>query len=442
VRAMLAVGSLRDPALLPRLQELLIADGAVRSNESDPVAVAAAWAVARMGDARARGLLARLLASDAPSIRALAALGLGFASSKQSGKQLIQVARATDVGPEPRAAAAMALGELGEKNAVDTLAELAESSNRLVRAQAVIALTRLRAKAAPGAIAEGLVSSDAALQKAATAAALVHATGEYRLPGDPLGRVRGRVQVDQLLADLLPSGYSAKEHAAALVALKDPLAAACVAAAQSSPERAGAVLESLLARDGKPAFATLTEQLEELSESERRPAEEAAEQIAQATVPAFVALSGHPTPSVRVQSVRLLAFRSEPEARRAVVDNLRDKDSTVQRAALEAVTRARTPGAVVAIRQLLSDRNPWPVRAQAARALGRITAPSEARQVVEALAESAQKDQYSLVREACLLSLSELDRQAARPVLVRAAAEDPEPRLRELAKKLIIDSKP
>lgn len=442
VRAMLAVGSLRDPALLAKFRDLLVADGAVRGNESDPVAVAAAWAVARVGDERARGLLLRLLDSEAPSIRALGALGLGFIHARASGKHLVAVARATDVGPEPRAAAAMALGELGYRDAVDTLAELAESSNSLIRAQAMIALARLQAKTAPGAVGEGLVSSDPALRRAAAAAALVLSTGAYRLSDDPFARVGARVQVDRLLERLLPSGYSAAEHAAALVKLQEPLAAACVAAAQSSPERAQAVLESLLARGGKPAFGELTERLDELTERERKPAEAAAERIMQTVVPAFVALAQHPTPSVRVQSVRLLAYRSEPEARRAVIDNLRDKDPSVQRAALEAVTRARTPGAVVAIRQLLSTRYPWPVRAQAARALGRITRPEEERQVLEALAESAQKDEYSLVREACLVALTQLDQAAARSVLARARTEDPEPRLRELAEKLISDSKP
>src|SRR5690606_35294804 len=71
VRAMLAVGALQDAALLPKLESVLALDGVVRSDESDPVTVAAAWAVARMRDRRAIPLLQKLIGSEAPSIRGL-----------------------------------------------------------------------------------------------------------------------------------------------------------------------------------------------------------------------------------------------------------------------------------------------------------------------------------------------------------------------------------
>src|SRR6185436_1007224 len=57
-RAMIAVGALSDPALLPKLGELIAPGGEARADESDPISVAAAWGVARMRSPKARGLMA------------------------------------------------------------------------------------------------------------------------------------------------------------------------------------------------------------------------------------------------------------------------------------------------------------------------------------------------------------------------------------------------
>ncbi len=211
-RAMIAVGSLDDPALVPRLAELLAPGGTPRSDESDPVAVAAAWAVARMRSPKAVPLLGQMLKSDAPSVRALAALGLGLGGDRRAAGQLAAVARTLEAGPLPRAAAAFALGELGEKSQAEALTQLAEATDTTVRATAIIALARLGADAAPRAIAEGLASPEPALEGAATAAALVLATGKYRAPRDPLQAPEGHVDARALLDRLRPAGYTADEQ--------------------------------------------------------------------------------------------------------------------------------------------------------------------------------------------------------------------------------------
>lgn len=442
VRAMLAVGALSDPAMLPRLESVLIRDGAVRSDESDPVVVAAAWSVARIGDRRAAPLLGKLLASEAPSIRSLGALGLGLLRVESQAKALEKVARALDAGPVPRAAAAFALGELPYKKESETLAQLAEAADPLIRAQATLSLARLGASSAPSTIAQNLVSSDPELERAAISAALVLTTHRFALRGDPLDSTQGQVQVDQVLKTLIPTGYTPDEECQALVALADPIAEAAVTAAQSSPERARAVLELLLARDGAPAFGKLTERVDQASDESRRAALAVAERIASEAVTPFVMLAHHPTPEVRASAVRFLAHRPEPAAERAVVDTLMDGDASVQRAALEAVARAKTAAPAAAVRRLLGENNDWPVRAHAARTLGALGAQGRGSRTTEALANSAVSDDYALVRQAALSALYQVDPAAAERVARKLAEKDPEPKVRELSKRLLSGAQP
>src|SRR5262249_19589557 len=104
VRAMIACGALRDVALLPKLELLLFPkDAGTEEAAADAVAVAAAWGVARMGDAKAVPLLRRLAKSGSPQMRALAVLGLGLSRDKGSIADIAAVARAVDSGNVARA---------------------------------------------------------------------------------------------------------------------------------------------------------------------------------------------------------------------------------------------------------------------------------------------------------------------------------------------------
>ena len=441
VRAMVAVGALRDPPLLPKLGELLAPHGEVGSDESDPIAVAAAWGVARMGSPKAEPLLEKLLGSEAPSIRALAALGLGLGGNKRAAARLAKVIGSLEAGPLPRAAAAFALGQLGDHSRVEVLAQLAEAEDPTVRAAAIVALARLDAKAAPRAIAEALVSPDTGLQHAGTAAALVLATGRYHAPHEPLEVPEGRVDVRAQIDALRPGGYSPDDHARALVKLAPALEIASVAAVQSSPERARSVADALLDRGGKPAFGPLTRKLDKASPALQKKAGRAASSIAAAVVAPFVALSRHPSPDVRARAVQFLATRPETAAQKAVVEALGDPDEHVERAALAAAGRARTPGAVGAVTGLLTGGSNWPVRVRAAEALGKLAAGSHNKKAVEALSRAARSDEYALVREAAVRALPRVDPAAARPVLSAVAQKDAEPRVQRAARELLDDLK-
>jgi len=437
VRAMLAVSSLGDAELLPKLSELLAPDGEVRADESDPMLVAAAFCVARMRSVAARPLLGKMLASGSPSIRALGAFGVGVLGDKRASKELGEVARSIEAGPLPRAAAAFALGEIGDRSQIGILTQLTESSDLTVRGTAIIALARLDTSSAPRAIAEALVAPEPLLNAAATTAALVLTTRQFKAPRDALDVPEARVDVRMLLERLAPKSYGPDDYARALVKLADAIASASVAAVQSSPERARRVADTLLARDGKPAFGPLTRQIDSASPSLRREAENSAESIARAVVGPFVALSSHPASDVRALAVQFLATRSEELARTRVLEALVDSAEGVQHAALTALGHAKGKASIDAVTRLLASSPNWPVRVRAAETLAKLAASPKDAKAFAALGSAAKQDEYALVREAAVRALGRVDARGAQAVLSEIAAKDAEPRVRQAARAIL-----
>ncbi|MEZ4220701.1 MAG: HEAT repeat domain-containing protein [Polyangiaceae bacterium] len=437
-RAMIAVGALNDPAMLDKMAELLAPGGHAVADESDPVILAAAWGVARLRHPSARGLLTQMLSSEAPSIRALGALGLGLAKDTKAKSALMNVARSLEAGAIPRAAAAFALGELGQADAVGVLTELSEASDPLVRATALVALSRLGAASAPRAIADALVSDNTEMMDAGIAAAAVHATNRIKNPRDPFAVPDTRVDVGDLLRRLIPSGYDAKERAEALIKIAPSLATAAVAAAQSSQSRARAIAEALLARGGAPAYGGLTADLSKLPPALGKSAEAAAESVAKAVTPAYVVLATHPSADTRILAVRLLGTRSDNDARAAVLGALTDREDPVRRAALEAIVAAKAPGSASAVTKLLEPSQSWPIRARAARALGVVAGSGQDREsALQALNKAATGDSVALVREAAVTALHQIDANASAPTLRKVAEKDAEARVRSTASKLL-----
>jgi hypothetical protein len=78
----------------------------------------------------------------------------------------------------------------------------------------------------------------------------------------------------------------------------------------------------------------------------------------------------------------------------------------------------------------------------AARALGRLGGAGASSDASQSLREAAQHDTYALVRQAALESLASFDEAGARDLAVRIAANDPEPRVQELARALVAGSPP
>ena len=241
VRAMIACGALRDPALLTRYEQILAPrTGMLTVLPGDALAVAAAWGVARMGDRRAQPLLVKLAHSASPEVRALGVLGLGLSHDKNQAAFLTGVARSAEAGAAARAAATYALAELGAGVDPDLFLANSESSHRTLRRATLLAMARLgptEASSGKQAIADAIFSPDESLRLYALLAATSLATKSYRRAGEPLPVPDGPLTLHGVLEGLAPEGYSAEEHALALLALAPALRRAAVAAVATSPER-------------------------------------------------------------------------------------------------------------------------------------------------------------------------------------------------------------
>ena len=447
VRAMIAVGALRDPAILPRLEGLLVPkEGTTSVLPTDALAVAAAWGAARMNDKKAEPLLVKLLSSQSPDVRALAAIGLGLTHDKKYAAQLITLAKAPEAGPVARAAAVHALGELGGAGAGDLplLQSVSDSNENVLRQAALLAMARLAAKddatktSGPAeAIAAGILSRNETLRASAALAATALAHKTYKRAGDPLPVPDGPLVVSDVLTGLAPDPFSAVERAQALVIMGPAIRKAAVAAASTSPERARVVADALLANQNGLALSPFVEDTAELDPATRKDVETVVESIAAAVVPGFVALERHPDVEVRTRAVELLARRPEPAAQAAVIDALSDPDESVQRAALSALGKVKHAPTIAAVAKVAREAESWSLRVRAAEALGRLGEGGGSKQVVETLTAAAQKDTFALVREAAARALGPVDKTAAAALWKELSEKDDEPRVREAAAALL-----
>jgi HEAT repeat protein len=432
---MLAVGMLRDPALVPRFESLLVSSGRVTAGESDPVLLAAVWSVARMRSPRAERLLSALASSDSAEVSALGLIGLASFGSRAGIAQATKLLHQAEAGPLPRAAAAFALAEAGQKAQEGAFSELVEASDSSLAALAVLSLARLNSASAPRAIADALSNSDPLVSGAGGDAALVWASGSYHKPKEPLPAPEGALDVRRVIDGLRPSGYTSAERVTALEKLSGALSLALGRAASVSLERARSVAQLLVVEPGQLPFAPLTANVD-FTASERVRLEALARELGAALLPTFTALARHPSPEVRLFALRFLGQREEPAAKAAVADALKDDLGSVRRAAL-ATLGAADPRAEAAVIALLEVEPDWALRALAATTLGRVAAGKPNARVLAALSQRAKKDPFALVREAALEALVSVDPASAKRVLEVSHDSDPEPRVKAKAQALL-----
>lgn len=434
LRAMIAAGATADPALIARLEEFVFRDGA---GETDPVSVAAVWALANLESRTARPALLRLVAERAPTIQAIAVLGLSRLGERKDAALFASIVSSSEHGMVARAAAALALAELGDGRENAGILALADASDEVVRATAAVSLARLEAPGAGQAIAALLVSPSSELWSAGARAACVLGSSGPRQARRHLPTPEGRVDARTLLEQSLPNDCTPNAEAAALVLLAPEIAAAASRAVQSSPDEARALSLSLLGADGSAAFQPLTQKLDRADPELAARAREAIELIALAVVDPFVRLAEHPAAEVRQSALRWLAARREPAARSAVLGATRDADANVQRAALTALGARPDAAAASAVAEVLRHSSSWSLRRQAAQSLAQMALPGRDDEVLRALEKAATEDEYALVREAAARALFAIHPRAAVRVLERLRDSDPEAQVQAAARELL-----
>jgi tetratricopeptide (TPR) repeat protein/HEAT repeat protein len=439
LRAMLAAGALSDVALQPRFEDVVFREG---GSEADPVSMAAIWALGNLQSATARPALLRLLEERAPSVRALAVLGLSRLASARDGRLFADIVDSPDQALVTRAAAAFALGELGDARGSEGILALIDVSDVVVRAAATASLARLSAPGARAAIAAALVSPDAELVAAGVQAACVIGAGSSsRAAPGGLPMPDGRVDARAILQELLPNECSPNAEASALALLAPELAEAASRAAQASPAQARSLASALLGKQGQTDFLPLGAHLDAADPPRAARAREGIERIAQAVIEPFLRLAEHPGADVRQAALRWLASRPEGTARAAVVKALHDPDATVQRTGLNALSERPDQAGAEAVASLLAESESWSVRRQAAQVLEQMGETGALGVVRQSLTKAALDDAYSLVRDAAARALYAIDPSAALPVLERLAQADPEAEVQATARRLL-DTRP
>ncbi|MEY4547260.1 MAG: hypothetical protein RL685_3455 [Pseudomonadota bacterium] len=433
-RAMVAAGALGDPALLARFDEYLQRDGA---SDGDPVSVAAVWSLANLESPKARPALVRLLSERAPTLQALAVLGLARLAERRDAHLFETILSSNEHAQLTRAAAAFALAELGEARALATMQGLAEASDTVVRAAATSSLARLGAPGAKRSVAEALISPDPELVAAGTRAACLLVSDVGRPVARPWPVPEGRVDARALLRELLPDPCTPDREADALELLSAELTEAVTRAAKGSSREARSLANLLLDGAGNPGFSPLTRRLEGADRTHAERAHLAAERIARGVLDGFQQLLGNPNPELRQSALRFLGSRPEPQARQALLAGLQDSDVAVQRTALAALSTRPDAAGAQAVAQLLDPGKHWSLRRQAAQALEQMGKEAKGEAVVGSLRQSAVADPYALVRDAAARALFAVDPGAGREVLERLRKGDAESRVRDTARELL-----
>ena len=335
------------------------------------------------------GAIGDLLSSVDPDLRARAASELArlagkFPKPPASTISALAGAMESDSAAPVRAAAAQALGSLGDPAALSELAEAAAGDDDpAVRAAAVEALAELDDPAALAHLAEAIAGDPDPAVRAAAAEAL----GEL---DDPAALAQ--------IAEAMASDSSASVRAAAAGALGsagDPAALSTLAeaaVADNDPTVRAAALEALADLDDSAALPPLAE-----------------------------AAAGDSDPTVRAAAVEALAALDDPEALDTLSEALdSDEAAPVRAAAAEALGSLGDPESLSQLAKAVTEDNDPRVRATAADALGYLGDPAALPQLAEAL----DSDDSAPVRAAAALALGSLGDSAALLQLTEALDSD------------------
>ncbi|MGZ3416618.1 MAG: HEAT repeat domain-containing protein [Polyangiales bacterium] len=446
-RAMIACGALREANLLPKYEAYLFPKAGPMPK--DPVAVAAAFGVARIEDKKAIPLSVKLIETVEPipiEMRIYAAIALGKTHDKAHVPVLEAWLKRESWG-YGKAAALWALGEIGEASSRPAIEGAAKTStDPTVRSAAVLALARTSLPAGKGkkgvpptdatidTFAEGVLDPQERMRNASILALAALATGEFRAVSEPMPVPEGVISGEAATAALMPKGYGPADLAKALVTYEKAISSAVSTALQTSKDRSVVVLDAMLAPPpkGGAAFAPFTSRVETNSG-----AGEAAARIAEKVEPFVAGLVHHPDVSVQKRAVRWLGTRESKVARDALAEAAEAADVDVQRLAIEMLAERGDASSVEVLSRVLREHKQWSLRSAAARTLGAIGKRDSKAEVGPPLTKSATGDAYAFVRETALRALALSNRPGARATIEQASKSDAEPRVREVAKGLL-----
>ena len=415
--------------------------GNVRVDETDTVAIAAAWARRALRSPQGDGRCScEMLSSDAPSVARLAAMGLGLLGNR--GERALALAGIA--GSPERGARRARRGRVRARRArrrvapKDVLARLVEASDPLVCATAVRRASRAcGANAARRVIATGLVATESSAARcradvrgssSSTREWRAHARGRSACRA---GRSRRRARRARLAC--VPPGISADERARAVLELADELAKA-PRSARASPgptARASSPMRCSRGAD-EPAFAPLTNGIDDASRSPRALRRSALERIGRALVGPFLALLE--------ASVRRRCGRGRSRARdRARTEAAgRRRGGAARSGARRAARRAHRPSsasddrsALDAVTRLSEKADAWAVRARADGSARRRSSTGLARAAAVAVARAvAERDPVAFVRETAVRALGGASGESHAALLRRVSTGSRAPRPR------------
>jgi HEAT repeat protein len=405
---------------------------------------AAAWAIARVAltrhSAKAERAALALSHSDTPPVRGFALLALANVRSKEVAERAGAVLE-HDRNPWARGAAALALGHVGARDRAQALIAALTVESDEVSAAAALAIGMLGARDATRALAARVVSGEAWSSRASAwalaqlASPVPRATLELAAPID-------RVALAPVLLAHLDSAPVAR--GALRAAAFDPLVVALRTALVGPLPTARAALRMLA--QGSQELAGWDDQL--------------TGDLASAVAPNLAALTVHRDAEARAVAFGLLLPLGPQRAFPALAAALAHEDAAVRSDALDALDaaprsafeaaagdgpaaargQAAVPEAFARALIALSHGDPqWTVRQRATQALGRLWAGAPSQNLLgQALTQALAADESAYVREAAATAFASARSptdipSASRTALERAAASDPETRVRNAA---------
>jgi HEAT repeat protein/tetratricopeptide (TPR) repeat protein len=418
-RALVAAVALADVRLLGRLETL--------ANHTElRIRLAAVWGLARLRDRRAAGALTRAAGGAMDPVRAFACIGLGELGDPRS-LPLLREKLERDPLVLVRAAAAIALGRLGRREASASLVGALRTAPDLVRRAAAVSLGTLGDPAAAEALADALFDEDRELRVAAAWALARLGGGGGELPQVDYFRLQdGRLDPVPFVTSLIQPLPAGPPSFAVVAAHREVLGRALDRALGSRPERVRVALDSLLGSGEELALAPLTDDAERASPEQVTELRAAVRAVAETPSARVSALVSSGDAEVRRRAVAVLGRIGGAGAVEALLVAVRDASEAIQRPAIEMLARVGDPRATEALVRTLEESSSWAVRAGSASALGRLGAARAA----PALGRVLRQDSFAFVRSAAAEALGRLGEGADLVVLEEAARGDSEPLVR------------